>query len=362
MMFDEEFESDIEEAPPPMEESWWSAVLAEEQAHQPVYDKKPENSEKERKENRGSPEDWEWARELYETDNTIDLSVIGYNRGGLLVEARGLRGFVPISHLVSLDLDSDEREKTVQLSSIVGTELCLKVIEYDPDRGRLVFSERAAIAGPGKRAELLNSLEPGTCVEGRVTNITRFGVFVDLGGVEGLIHVSELSWGRVGHPKDVVCCGEELEVQVLSVDRDKGRVALSLKELLPDPWEKVDERYQVGEIVHGTVTNVVKFGAFVGIEEGLEGLIHVSELGDGSFLHPRSVVRAGEQVRVRVIHIDPKERRLGLSLRKVPQNDYEELEPEAESGSGEEAEAKPEAEAEAEAEVPSEQQEALSSY
>ena len=131
--------------------------------------------------------------------------------------------------------------------------------------------------------------------------------------------VSELSWGRVKHPSDVVKCGQELEVQVLSVDRDQDRVALSLKELLPDPWRELDERYTVDQIVEGVVTNVVKFGAFVGIDDGLEGLIHVSELGDGNFMHPRNVVQEGEAVRVRIIHIDADDRRLGLSLRGVPQ-------------------------------------------
>jgi ribosomal protein S1 len=168
-----------------------------------------------------------------------------------------------------------------------------------------------------------------------VTNITRFGVFVDLGGVEGLIHVSELSWGRVRHPADVVSCADELEVQVLSVDRDQGRVALSLKELLPDPWETVEDRFNIDEIVEGTVTNVVKFGAFVGIEEGLEGLIHVSELGDGNILHPRNIVNEGEQVRVRIINIDAQERRLGLSLRQVSQQEEEGTEPDEDSGPSE---------------------------
>jgi small subunit ribosomal protein S1 len=158
-------------------------------------------------------------------------------------------------------------------------------------------------------------------VRGTVTNITRFGVFVDLGGLEGLIHVSELSWGRVRHPADAVHCGEVIEVQVLSVDRDQGRVALSLKELLPDPWTTVESRYQVGQLVEGVVTNVVRFGAFVGLEHGLEGLIHVSELGDGSFLHPRNVLNEGEHVRARVVHIDAGDRRLGLSLRQVPQTE-----------------------------------------
>jgi small subunit ribosomal protein S1 len=219
-----------------------------------------------------------------------------------------------------------------QLSAIVGQNLCLKVIEYSPERGRLVFSERAALAGPGTRVELLASLQTGDRISGVVTNITRFGVFVDLGGVEGLIHVSELSWGRVRHPADVVSCGDELEVQVLSVDCDQGRVGLSLKELLPDPWEAVEDRFTIDEIVEGTVTNVVKFGAFVGIEEGLEGLIHVSELGDGNIIHPRNIVNEGEQVRVRIINIDAQERRLGLSLRQASQQEEEGTEPDEDSG------------------------------
>jgi small subunit ribosomal protein S1 len=303
-----------------MNESWWSAVLTEEEESPTNRERGTEGYMGERNDNRGTPEDWAWARELYDKDDTVDLHVIGYNRGGLLVEAQSLRGFVPVSHLITIQPDTEEHERTTKLGEMVGGDLCLKVIEYDPDRGRLVFSERAAQAGPGRRVQLLDSLEPQECVRGLVTNITRFGVFVDLGGVEGLIHVSELSWGRVRHPADVVECGEEVEVQVLSVDRAQGRVALSLKELMPDPWENVEDRYQVGNIVDGTVTNVVKFGAFIGIEDGLEGLIHVSELGDGSFLHPRSVVKEGEQVRVRVIHIDAGARRLGLSLRQVSQS------------------------------------------
>jgi small subunit ribosomal protein S1 len=160
-------------------------------------------------------------------------------------------------------------------------------------------------------------------VRGTVTNVTRFGAFVDLGGVEGLVHVSELSWSRVRHPEDVVGCGQGLEVEVLSVDRELGRVGLSLKKLLPDPWTTVQERFQLDQVVEGVITNVVKFGAFVCVDEGLEGLIHVSELGDGSFLHPRSVVREGERVRARIIHIDGPARRLGLSLREVPQHPHD---------------------------------------
>ncbi|MFA9489919.1 MAG: 30S ribosomal protein S1 [Anaerolineales bacterium] len=305
-------------APPEMDESWWTALMGEEekQASGEPESIVPEQDHKLL--NQGNPEDWEWAEKLYKQDNTIDLLVVGYNRGGVLVEAQSLRGFVPISHLIGFEDAEGDGSRDEKLSKYIGQRLCLKVIELDPERGRLVLSQRAGLAEPGRRVEILSSLSEGDEVEGTVTNITSFGVFVDLGGVEGLIHVSELSWGRVGHPSDVACCGERLKVHVLSVDRANDRVALSLKELQPDPWEDVEERYKVGEIVEGCVTNVVKFGAFVGIDEGLEGLIHVSELGDGNFLHPRSVVDEGEQVRVRIIHIDAENRRLGLSLRQVP--------------------------------------------
>lgn len=335
MMMDEGYRAEGEEVPPPMDESWWAAVLQDEGRLQATERNRKDDQQEERIENLGTPEDWAWAQELYAEDDTIELPVVGYNRGGLLVEARSLRGFIPISHLVAVDQFDEDVSRDDQLAAIVGKNLCLKVIEYDPERGRLVFSERAALAGPGTRVELLANLQPGDRIQGEVTNITRFGVFVDLGGVEGLIHVSELSWGRVRHPADVVSCGDGLEVQVLSVDRDQGRVALSLKELLPDPWATVEERFHVDEIVEGTVTNVVKFGAFVGIEDGLEGLIHVSELGDGSLLHPRNVVNEGEQVRVRIIHIDAEGRRLGLSLRQVSQQEEEESEAEEDSGPSE---------------------------
>ncbi|NIS82078.1 MAG: S1 RNA-binding domain-containing protein [Anaerolineales bacterium] len=335
MEMDEGLHEERGETPPPMDESWWSAVLQDEGRHATYEHERSNDHIGDKSENFGDPEDWVWARELYDKDDTIELPVIGYNRGGLLVEARSLRGFIPISHLVEIQQEGEEVDFSDHLSEMIGSDLILKVIEFDPDRGRLVFSERAALAGPGKRAELLATLQPGECIEGAVTNITRFGVFVDLGGVEGLIHVSELSWGRVRHPSDVVECGQNLKVQILSVDRNQGRVALSLKELLPDPWASVEGRYQVGEFVEGVVTNVVKFGAFVGIEEGLEGLIHVSELGDGNLLHPRNVVREGEKVRVRIIHIDAADRRLGLSLRQVPQRNLDESEPEESSESPE---------------------------
>ena len=319
------------EEPPVLDESWWAAVMEEEE--QEVVHTRPDiaGGSERRITNQGDPEDWVWARELYQKDEVIDLPIVGFNRGGLLVEARSLRGFIPISHIMDVEPELGDELRLKLFEDQVGKQMGLKVIEFDPERGRLVLSQRAALAGPGRRVELLSSLNPGDRVQGKVTNITRFGVFVDLGGVEGLIHVSELSWGRVGHPSDVVECNQEIEVQILSIDRDQDRVALSLKELLPDPWERVDEQYSIGQIVEGVVTNVVKFGAFIGIEEGLEGLIHVSELGEGNFLHPRNVVHEGEQVWVRIIHIDALGRRLGLSLRDVPQTTSEVSEAEIET-------------------------------
>jgi small subunit ribosomal protein S1 len=298
----------------PIDEGWWAAVLQEEEDHFAARRAAPRPSPN----NGGDPAaDWQAARQLYEADEPVDLDVLGYNRGGLLVGFRSLQGFVPASHLVNFPNQVTEEERMGSLSRKVGMRLKLKVIEYDPAKGRVVFSERAAQAGPGSRQQVLGSLRPGSVVGGVITNVCDFGAFVDLGGIEGLIHVSEVSWSRVGHPRDVLACNQQVQVSVLSVDADQGRVALSLKRLRPDPWANVQERYRLGQILEGTVTNVVNFGAFVGIEEGLEGLIHVSELADGHFLHPRNVVREGDKVRACIVSIDGPGRRLGLSLRRL---------------------------------------------
>lgn len=315
MGMDKDRGGDRGDGPPPMDEGWWAALLGGEEAQAPATRARVGETGMDRVNCPGSAEDWTWARQLYDSDDTVELPAIGFNRGGLLVQARGLRGFVPVSHLLDLPPASEGADRSEQLAKLVGTTLCLKVIEFDPERGRLVLSQRAAQAGPGCRAALLNRLSAGDRIQGAVTNITRFGVFVDLGGVEGLIHVSELSWGRVRHPADAVACGQQLEVKVLSVDREQARVALSLKELMPDPWQTVEERYRVGEIVEGVVTNVVRFGAFVGLEQGLEGLIHVSELGDGGGYGERPELQEGDVVHARIVHIDGRDRRLGLSLK-----------------------------------------------
>jgi small subunit ribosomal protein S1 len=270
---------------------------------------------------RGSPAEAlaaEWARaeQLLQSKERVELRVTGYNRGGLLVRFGALQGFVPTSQLIELPDESDDEVRQAQLARRVGEVLCLRVIEIDRERNRLIFSERAAFNQHAGLA-LLNSLAPGQVRTGRVNALCGFGAFVDLGGVEGFIHISEFSWSRVNHPADVLRVGDEIQVYVIDVQPAHQRVALSLKRLKPDPWSLVDQRYHVGDIVEGEVTNVVSFGAFVRLEEGVEGLIHVSELADGNFLHPRNVVKEGDRVRARVIRVDGAQHRLGLSLRHV---------------------------------------------
>lgn len=259
--------------------------------------------------------DWKTIERIMDNDETLDLKVIGYNRGGLLIEWHSLRGFVPASQLVDFPQIEQDWERRDRLVEHVGLTISLRVIELDREKNRLILSERAAQVEAGTREHILEHLQPNDVIIGRVTNLCNFGAFVDLGGVEGLIHISELSWGRVGHPNDVLTSGETIEVFVLDVDPDEARVALSVKRLHPDPWATVETRYTVDEVVEGVITNVVDFGAFACIEEGLEGLIHFSELAEGHFLHPRNVVSEGDTVRARILSIDGKARRLGLSLR-----------------------------------------------
>jgi small subunit ribosomal protein S1 len=296
-------------------ESWWASVLGEE-----TGERRAPASEAGPSERHQNSYDWAAARELYESDGIAELNVTGVNRGGLLVEGDHIRGFIPLSHLIGVpSLTSDEERQTVMYRKI-GQTIRAKIIEFDPEKGRVVFSERAAQAAPGRRAELLAKLQVGDRIQGEVTNITNFGVFIDLGGMEGLVHLSEISWGRVHNPADFVSIGQKVDVEVISVDRDQGRVALSLKRLQPDPWVTVPERYVPGKWVPCKITHVTNFGAFASLEEGVEGLIHISELADGPFSHPRNIVAEGEEVTARVISVESATRRLALSLRQ-PRDD-----------------------------------------
>jgi small subunit ribosomal protein S1 len=303
---------------PAIDEGWWEAVLAEErsQGHQrgAKPTRRPAQPEDSKFEQRPHP-NWGKVKLLFDNDEIVDLRVTGCNRGGLLVEGDELSGFVPFSHLVGAPGASQATERSPMLEGYVGRTLRLKVIECVPEDGRVVFSERAAQAEPGRRAQIFHALKVGECVRGTVTNITDFGVFVDLGGVEGLVHISELSWGRVLHPGNMVTLGQSLEVQVLDLSQERCRVALSLKRLLPNPWTNLGAELGPGAAVPAVITSVLSYGAFAKLERGVEGLIHVSEmpLGDGQVV--RDLLHEGQTVQVRVLHVDAAHQRMGLTMK-----------------------------------------------
>lgn len=328
-------EIEIRNAPIPLDESWWTAVLQEVESHS-MPKPTPQNfpttpldppsekgtsdnqvSRSEKKRNDLQDIDWSYVKQLYEQDLVVYLEVSDHNRGGLLVSGSTIQGFVPASHLVGLAKNAHNKDREDLLSPYLGRSLRLKVIECDQERGRIVFSERAAQTDPGMRLELFNQLQVGNHHKGRVTTITDFGVFVDLGGVEGLVHISELSWGRVCHPDEIVSIGQEITVFILQIDRDKARVALSLKRLFPNPWESVHSRYSLGQITDAVITNIVSFGAFARLDDGLDGLIHISEFGNhAGMAEIENHLSEGQAVKVCILHIDPARQRLGLSLHR----------------------------------------------
>ena len=312
---------------PIIDEGWWESVLAEERqytsprpSHGLVKPKVPSSSKVEAAPVATSARtDWDTLRELYSNDRIITMKVTGHNKGGLLVEKGGLSGFIPFSHLIELTGNEHETDRDVSLESYIGKMLNVKVIECVPEDARVVFSERAALAEPGRRAELFKNLQIGSQVRGVVTNITDFGVFVDLGGVEGLIHISELSWGRVLHPNQVVKLGREIDVQVLEISPERCRVALSLKRLTPNPWERAATDFPVGTIHAAVITSVMSYGAFARIKAGVEGLIHGSEMVLAPNQTPREILVEGQELQVRILHLDAAHQRLGLSLSKQNQ-------------------------------------------
>jgi len=264
---------------------------------------------------------WGKLEQHFATGDTLQVIVTGWNRGGLLVHWGEVQGFVPASQLRQVPVMADEQEREEMLIRWVGEELDVKIIELDSARNRLVFSERATRWGPQDGLRLLSTLSEGDICSGHVSNVCDFGAFVDLGGLDGLIHISELSWGRVTNPADLLHIGQEVQVYVLSVDRDSRHVGLSLKRLQRNPWAVVEQRYKVGDIVEATVTNVVDFGLFAQIEEGLEGLVHISEIADERISHPGDVASPGDQVLVSVLKIDSARHRLSLSMKRVDGHD-----------------------------------------
>jgi len=258
-------------------------------------------------------QDWLRAQELLESGGVCEAEVTDVNSGGVLVSFGRVRGFVPNSHLSSVPPGLRGSSLLEAKSKLVGNELTLAILEVEQRRRRLILSERAA--NQHRRQELLDELSEGDVCTGTVRNLVDYGAFVDLGGVDGLVHISELDWRHLDHPSDVLSLGHQVDVKVLSVDRERERIELSRKELLPDPWDEVTGGLEVDQLVDGQVTNVVDFGAFVDVGRGVEGLVHISEMPDGKLTCAGLSRKA--PVTVRVLNIDSSRRRLALSLKGV---------------------------------------------
>jgi small subunit ribosomal protein S1 len=270
---------------------------------------------------------WRKVQRLFETQEIFEGEVVDFNKGGLIVSIEGVRGFLPSSQVMGLrsetgaDAQIDDR-----LKEMVGRTLRMKVVEMNRRRNRVILSERAAMQEwrTQQKERLLGELAPGDVRRGVITSVTSFGAFVDLGGADGLIHLSELSWDRVDHPNEVVHPGDQVNVYVMNVDPDTKKIGLSLRRAQGEPWQRVTGRYSLGQLVTGRITKLTSFGAFARLEEGIEGLIHVSELSERRITHPREVVREGDLLTVKVVKIEPERHRLGLSLRQAVEDIGEE--------------------------------------
>jgi small subunit ribosomal protein S1 len=264
-------------------------------------------------------ETWVKASELAKSNEQIELEVVDQNRGGLLVEYENLRGFVPNSHIPAIRRGTSTQRAGEIKSEMIGKKLPLKVIEVDQKERRLVLSAR--VVQKGQKLKRLNEIEIGSIITSRVVNIVDFGVFVDLDGIDGLVHKSEIDWERIPHPSKLFKIGDEIEVKIIGIDKEKKRVSLSRKILLPNPWLKLVEKFHVGDIVEGLIVSVLDFGAFVELTEGLQGLVHVSEVGYANAEDPKAVVKKGDPVLVKVMAIDQDRERISLSMRRVPISD-----------------------------------------
>ena len=268
---------------------------------------------------------WRAMQEKHDAGEIVEARVIDHNKGGLIVDL-GVRGFVPISQIVDFPRrprDEQPRDAAQEIAEklqpFVGRTLRLKILEVNRKANRLILSEKVALYEERreKRDELFSSLETGQKVTGVVRSIAPFGVFVDLGGIDGLVHKSELSWNKVNNPETAYNIGDEVEAEVIDINHERGRISLSIRRLQPDPWQESVAKYKIGDVIDGTVTKLVNFGAFVRVEEGLEGLIHISELSSQRVAHPGDVVQEGQQTKLRIISLDSERHRLGLSLKQA---------------------------------------------
>lgn len=264
-------------------------------------------------------EDWVKAEELMESAEVWEGVVQDANRGGLIVPFGNLRGFVPASHVMDLPRGLNENDRKNYMTNLIGKEVAVKVIEVNRKRRRLVLSQRDAQRGrrDSRKESLLGELKEGEVRRGVVSGLRDFGAFVDLGGADGLIHISELAWYRVKHPKEVLAVGDEVEVYILRLDQDGKRIGLSLKRLQPNPWAMVDEMYHVGQLIEGEVSRVAQFGAFVSLKPGIEALLHTSQMAEPPPEDPTGLLREGQHLLMRIITIESHRQRLGLSLKDV---------------------------------------------
>lgn len=263
---------------------------------------------------------WETVEKMITEETVIDTQIIGFNKGGLIVAIGTLRGFVPSSQISAMrraQSTGDTPEQRWQ--KMVGQPISVKIIEVDRERRRLILSERATSteSRSSMKDRVIGELEQGKSYAGRVTSLADFGAFVNVNGADGLVHLSELSWDHLTHPKEILEVGQEVQVKVINIDRDKKRIGLSIRALQDDPWKNRVEKFSVGQLVEGVITRLTKFGAFARLEGDIEGLIHISELSENRVEHPKEVIKEGDIKTLRVIRIETDQHRIGLSLRKV---------------------------------------------
>lgn len=271
---------------------------------------------------------WKDAERMKDAGDTLHASIVGYNKGGLIVPLGSLRGFVPASQIslsrrVALSGDTPES----RWSKMIGEGIDVRVIEVDRERRRLILSERAASTETREtlKERVIEELKEGEIRTGRVTSLAEFGAFVNISGADGLVHLSEISWERLQHPSEILKVGQEVKVKVISIDRDKKRIGLSIRQLLEDPWAQQVSHFQVGQLVEGKITRLTKFGAFARLEGDIEGLIHISEISEKRIDHPKEVLHEGDVMTLRVIKIDAGNHRIGLSVRRVDSPAYADM-------------------------------------
>lgn len=263
--------------------------------------------------------DWDEAIKYMDSGDLYPGKVVAANKGGLIVPFGELRGFVPASHVLDLPRGLGDDDRAQFLSKLVGRRVDLKIIEVNPERRRLVLSQREAErdARDTAKERLLSRLNVGDVVKGSVSSLREFGAFIDLGGADGLVHISELAWRRVRHPGEILTVGQEVETYVLQLDRDERRIGLSLKRLQPNPWEEIEKNYSIGQTVEGTVSRVVSFGAFIELDNGIEALLHVSQMGDPAPQAPEELVHPGERITAKIVSLEPDRQRMGLTFKPI---------------------------------------------